>query len=264
MDTNISEKINGLLNKWQKLSEELEALKAEIEALKASRTVATEPSAAFDSAVDEVIDIDIDLEPAPASSVPEEIPEDIPEVSPEEIQIPEEVPAPEDIQEKTTEEIPEKVAEKLPEESPKEEKGPESKENLEDMPENLFGDDASFSDENYPPMRRRRAPKAIYQTSPSAKAVVDAMSAKAAWRTDMPGPEVRSLRSAIALGDQVVFINRLFRKDSALYQATIDTLNNTDSLASAVHYLSDTFPEWDLESEDVYRFMMAVRRKIRK
>ena len=90
------------------------------------------------------------------------------------------------------------------------------------------------------------------------------MAAKAAWRIDMPGPEVRSLRSAIALGDQVVFINRLFRKDSALYQSTIDALNNMSTLSEAVHYLSETFPEWDLDSDDVYRFMMAVRRKVRK
>lgn len=131
-----------------------------------------------------------------------------------------------------------------------------------DMPESLFGDvpepvgDAGKG--------RRRAPRAVYQTASAPKAVIDAMSAKAAWRVDMPGPEVRSLRSAIALGDQVVFINRLFRKDSSLYQSTIDILNNTPTLSAAIDYLSETFPEWDLESEDVYRFMMAVRRKIRK
>ena len=90
------------------------------------------------------------------------------------------------------------------------------------------------------------------------------MAGKAAWRTDIPGPEVKSLRSAIALGDQVVFINRLFRKDSALYQDTIDRLNAMDSLSEAMDYLSGTFPEWDLDSDDVYRFMMAVRRRIRK
>jgi len=36
------------------------------------------------------------------------------------------------------------------------------------------------------------------------------------------------------------------------------------TLSEAVHYLSETFPEWDLDSDDVYRFMMAVRRKVRK
>lgn len=128
--------------------------------------------------------------------------------------------------------------------------------------ENLFG-------EQVDPMAdggkvRRKSLKAIYQSATPAKAVLDALAGKAAWRTDMPGPEVRSLRSAIALGDQVVFINKLFRKDSALYQSTIDILNNTDKLSSAIDYLSETFPEWDLESDEVYRFMMAVRRKIRK
>ena len=61
-----------------------------------------------------------------------------------------------------------------------------------------------------------------------------------------------------------LLINRLFRKDSALYQDTIDRLNAMDSLSEAMDYLSGTFPEWDLDSDDVYRFMMAVRRRIRK
>jgi len=60
-----------------------------------------------------------------------------------------------------------------------------------------------------------------------------------------------------------MFIRRLFREDSALYQATIEKLNGTKELGEAVDYLRETFPEWDMESDDVYRFMMAVRRKIR-
>ena len=120
------------------------------------------------------------------------------------------------------------------------------------MPEDLFG------------MGSADTPRAAIAPKRRPKSVLDVMSDKAAWRTDMPGPEVRSLRSAIALGDQVVFINRLFRKDSSLYQSTLDTLNNTPTLAEAIRFLSATFPEWDLESDDVYRFMMAVRRKIRR
>ena len=161
---------------------------------------------------------------------------------------------------------PEPVPEPVPEQEPEVvlvEPEPEP-EPEEDLPENLFGDASDLASEETAP-RRRRSSRTVFESSGSGpKAVVDAMAAKAAWRIDMPGPEVRSLRSAIALGDQVVFINRLFRKDSALYQSTIDNLNNTETLSAAVHYLSETFPEWDLESEDVYRFMMAVRRKIRK
>ena len=90
------------------------------------------------------------------------------------------------------------------------------------------------------------------------------MADKSAWLHDIPGPEVKSLRSAIGLGDQVVYIRRLFRDDSALYQSTIDRLGGMSTLKEAVAYLSETFPEWNPASDDVYRFMMAVRRKIRK
>ena len=122
--------------------------------------------------------------------------------------------------------------------------------------------------EEYAPVQKepkgRRRRESIAEAAESTRTVADAMTQDAAWRTDIPGPEVKSLRSAIALGDQVLFIARLFRKDSALYQDTVDRLNSTATLADAISYLSGTFPEWDLASDDVYKFMMAVRRKIRR
>ncbi|MBQ3996992.1 MAG: hypothetical protein II637_03035, partial [Bacteroidales bacterium] len=143
------------------------------------------------------------------------------------------------------------VAEDIPaaEEAPVVEESPA----VEDLPSGLFGEPEPAPVGSH-----------VHKAKGKGPAVLDAMAGKAAWRTDIPGPEVKSLRSAIALGDQVVFINRLFRKDSALYQDTIDRLNAMDSLSEAMDYLSGTFPEWDLDSDDVYRFMMAVRRRIRK
>lgn len=233
MDTNFSEKFNELFQKWQNLSSEVEALRVEIENLKALQE--TVPAADDEPIDEEPIDIDLSIE---EMTEPEE---GHPRRNGPIFIDGEDNPLP------------------APEAEPAAEPEPEADG---DMPESLFGDvpepvgDAGKG--------RRRAPRAVYQTASAPKAVIDAMSAKAAWRVDMPGPEVRSLRSAIALGDQVVFINRLFRKDSSLYQSTIDILNNTQTLSAAIDYLSETFPEWDLESEDVYRFMMAVRRKIRK
>ncbi len=96
------------------------------------------------------------------------------------------------------------------------------------------------------------------------KAVMDVMADKCAWLHDIPGTEVKSLRSAIALGDQIVYIRKLFRDDTALYQSTIEKLNGMKTLKDAVAYIGETFPEWDTEGDDVYRFMMAVRRKIRR
>ena len=111
--------------------------------------------------------------------------------------------------------------------------------------------------------RRRRILNDL-ESGQTGKSVMDVLSDKAAWRHDMPGPDVKSLRSAIGLGDQVLFIRRLFRDDPALYQDSIDKLNSMSTLDQAIAYLSDTFPEWDVASDDVYRFMMAVRRKIRR
>lgn len=124
----------------------------------------------------------------------------------------------------------------------------------------LFGE-AALSDISGPAKKRKAE---IHEASaPKGKAIMDVLAEKLAWYRDMPGSEVKSLRSAIGLGDQVIFIKRLFRDDSALYQDTIEKLNAMKSLDEAVGYINGTFPEWDMESDDVYRFMMAVRRKVR-
>ena len=95
------------------------------------------------------------------------------------------------------------------------------------------------------------------------KTVGDMTSGRPAWYTDIPGPEVKDIRSAISLNDRVMFISTLFREDSMLFQDVVGRINALSSLDKAVAYLEETFPEWDADSELVYRFMMAVRRKIR-
>ena len=34
-------------------------------------------------------------------------------------------------------------------------------------------------------------------------------------------------------------------------------------LQEVVRYVNDEFPEWNMDSETVYRFMMAARRRVR-
>ena len=99
------------------------------------------------------------------------------------------------------------------------------------------------------------------QATISKPVVLDAMIAKQAWRTDMPGAPVRDIRSAISLNDRVLFINRLFGEDPVNFQETLNILNQMGSLDEAVAYLVEAHPSWNLESELVYRFMMALRRK---
>ena len=83
------------------------------------------------------------------------------------------------------------------------------------------------------------------------------------WMNDMPGGEVANMISGISLNDRVLFINTLFREDPSLFQSTISTLNGMKSLEDAVAWLVARFPDWNLNSEVVYRFMMAARRKLR-
>ena len=102
---------------------------------------------------------------------------------------------------------------------------------------------------------------AVHAAGPK-QVVLDAMTARQAWRTDMPGAPVRDIRSAISLNDRVLFINRLFDEDPVAFQDALTALNQMDSLEDAVNYLVASHPSWDLDSELVYRFMMALRRKI--
>ena len=95
------------------------------------------------------------------------------------------------------------------------------------------------------------------------EAIIDAMTEKQAWRTDMPGTQVKDVRLAISLHERVLFINHLFSEDPMAFQTAVNKVNASASLDEVVEYVKETFPQWDLDSDLVYRFMMAVRRKIR-
>ncbi|MCR5243549.1 MAG: hypothetical protein K6C37_02260 [Bacteroidales bacterium] len=232
MENKGTENFKELFNRLEEVKKEIAEIEARLQML-ASAPAETVSEPDNSGPIDISLDIDEPVSVAAEPVVEEVAADDLPAV--------EDVPTVEDVP--VVEDIP--VAEDVPavEEAPA----------VEDLPEDLFG----------APAATKPAPHA-HKSKGKAPLVLDAMAGDAAWRTDIPGPEVKSLRSAIALGDQVVFINRLFRKDSALYQDTVDRLNAMGSLSEAIGYLSGTFPEWDLNSDDVYKFMMAVRRRIRK
>lgn len=140
---------------------------------------------------------------------------------------------------------------------------PEAEPEPEDLPEedgfSLFG---GMAEEDEPKARKTKAPSEHRQYS-GHKVIADQKYGNEAWRKDMPGPEVKDVRSAISLNDRVMFISTLFRDDSMLFQDVINKINALTTLEKAVQYLKENFPEWDMDSELVYRFMMSVRRKIR-
>ncbi len=106
--------------------------------------------------------------------------------------------------------------------------------------------------------------EAVMDTVEPKVAVIDSMTDRQAWRTDMPGSPVRDIRSAISLNDRILFINSLFAQDPMAFQESLTRINQMESLDEVVAYIVAERPDWNLESETVYRFMMAVRRKIQK
>ena len=107
-----------------------------------------------------------------------------------------------------------------------------------------------------------KAQKPQVQKSVERPAVIDVMTQKHAWRTAMAGAPVKDIRGAIALMDRVLFINTLFGTDPMAFQDALTQINQMHTLDEAVQYLASTHPEWDFDSEVVYSFMMAVRRKV--
>ena len=168
---------------------------------------------------------------------------------PESQEIPEVVPEPEP--DPVVEPEPEPVVEPEPEPAPVPESAP--------LPEVFPEDD----DDDLPLFAEPESIFEAAQKSPKArKAVLDVMEDKQAWRTDMPGAPVKDILSAISLNDRVQFINVLFNEDPALFQQTRSMINTMETLDQAVEYITSTF-DWDMSSQVVYRFMMAVRRKVR-
>ena len=82
------------------------------------------------------------------------------------------------------------------------------------------------------------------------------------WRLDKPGLSVKHIRSGISMYDRALFIGTLFKEDYALYDKTIGELDALTSLDEAVDYLLERFPDWNLKSDIVYNFMMAIRKKL--
>ncbi len=90
----------------------------------------------------------------------------------------------------------------------------------------------------------------------------DTHSTDQAWRKDMPGSPVKDIRSAISLNDRVFFINNLFDEDAQAFVNALSSINAMTSLDEVVGFVMENFPHWNLNSDTVYRFMMAVRRKV--
>ena len=252
-------------------NEIIEELRREIAEIKSRVAVLEDKLAALENDKAEPVEhIDLEQEnilPDIAEIADVEVTVEAPVVEPAEEEI-EVKPVAEDI-----EDLPEETA--VSEEEAAQE--PESQE-IDDAPEadvqDNAGDDLPGDDggslfgvfgEVEPALGKARSVKTVNDANSSRvhKTIGESHTGTRAWLTDMPGPEVKDVRSAISLNDRVMFISSLFREDSMLFQDVVSKINAQTSIDKVVSYLEETFPEWNMDSELVYRFMMAVRRKIR-
>ena len=216
----------------------------------------------------EVQEIPMEVEEPEEEVVEESFEEvaDLPEEEPETIE-PEEEPEEEPVEETESESEsdvePELVEEPEPESEPEPEAEPEIDDDLPfaetPAPEEEDDDDLPGVFDLYDEPVTVAA-KAADEAKPILNEV---MAADCAWRKDMPGSPVRDIRSAISLNDRVIFINLLFKEDAQAFVDTLAKINTMETLDQAVEYICGTFPSWDMNSDLVYRFMMAVRRKVK-
>ena len=73
---------------------------------------------------------------------------------------------------------------------------------------------------------------------------------------------VKHIRSGISLLDRAQFITILFKEDYSLYDSTLADLDAMETLDEAAAYVAEHFPDWNLKSDIVFSFMMAVRKKV--
>ena len=170
--------------------------------------------------------VELDFDEELDGDLPEEVPAEAPAEVPAE--------APEEIADEAPAEVPAEIAEKAPAEP--------------EVELDLFGEPVLRVNEKLGAGRSR--------------SVGEKMEQKEAWRTAMPGAAVKDVRSAISLNDRVLFIRELFGGDAGLFQKAVDDINAMGSLDEMVAYVNERHPGWDLDSDTVYRLMMAVRRKL--
>lgn len=83
-----------------------------------------------------------------------------------------------------------------------------------------------------------------------------------AWKTSVPASPLSNILSGISLKERGMLISTLFNDDAQLFIDTVSAFNAMKSLNEAESYIISRFPNWKLDSDNVFRLMMAVRRKL--
>ena len=225
MENNRTEILREIESELASLKRQVLALEEKLEALRQEPVQEETPVEESD-----FTDMEIGVSDLPEAAAP------VVEEIPAQVRIDEPMPEPESVPEPVEEPVVEAVIEDLPEPEPTPAPTPALVE-----PE---------------PAPAEPAPVAPKPVAPRPE------TERLPWRLDKPGMSVKNIRSGISLYDRALFIGTLFKEDYALYDKTISELNGLANLDEAVDYLLERFPDWNLKSDIVYNFMMAIRTKL--
>ena len=225
MENNRTEILREIESELASLKRQVLALEEKVEALRQAPVQEETPVEESD-----FTDMEIGVSDLPEAAAP------VVEEIPAQVRIDEPMPEPESVPEPVEEPVVEAVIEDLPEPEPTPAPTPALVE-----PE---------------PAPAEPAPVAPKPVAPRPE------TERLPWRLDKPGMSVKNIRSGISLYDRALFIGTLFKEDYALYDKTISELNGLANLDEAVDYLLEHFPDWNLKSDIVYNFMMAIRKKL--
>ena len=225
MENNRTEILREIESELASLKRQVLALEEKLEALRQEPVQEETPVEESD-----FTDMEIGVSDLPEAAAP------VVEEIPAQVRIDEPMPEPESVPEPVEEPVVEAVIEDLPEPEPTPAPTPALVE-----PE---------------PAPAEPAPVAPKPVAPRPE------TERLPWRLDKPGMAVKNIRSGISLYDRALFIGTLFKEDYALYDKTISELNGLANLDEAVDYLLERFPDWNLKSDIVYNFMMAIRKKL--
>ena len=225
MENNRTEILREIESELASLKRQVLALEEKLEALRQEPVQEEMPVEESD-----FTDMEIGVSDLPEAAAP------VVEEIPAQVRIDEPMPEPESVPEPVEEPVVEAVIEDLPEPEPTPAPTPALVE-----PE---------------PAPAEPAPVAPKPVAPRPE------TERLPWRLDKPGMSVKNIRSGISLYDRALFIGTLFKEDYALYDKTISELNGLANLDEAVDYLLERFPDWNLKSDIVYNFMMAIRKKL--
>ena len=228
MENNRTEILRELEAELAALKEKVQALEDKLEAF---RQLPPEPAPA-EAPVEESDFTDMEI------GVPDLSAEPVPELVEEPVEEPAEEPVEMDLPEPEPEPAEEPVKMDLPEPEPEPEPVPELVEEPAEEPV--------------------EAPVAEPKPAPVPREGTERLP----WRLDKPGLSVKHIRSGISMYDRALFIGTLFKEDYSLYDRTIGDLDALSNLDEAVDYLATRFPDWNLKSDIVYNFIMAIRKKL--